>query len=334
MVARSDFNDDGDSDILWRGPTGQVTLWEMDGSKLSLSSPVQQGGQTVDLANGWTVAQSGDFNGDNLADILWRGPDGEVTIWNMDGPELVASSEVMRNGHSVNPGHNWTIQGTGDFNGDGKTDILWRSTADAGAVHIWTMDNADIVSSHPATLGGGGAPNPGSHWNVAGTGDFNGDGMSDIFWRGAAGEVGIWQMNGTEIQDSSLVTLGGHAVNVDNDKWSVAGIGDFNGDGNSDVLWRSASGEVGLWLMDGAHLLVASFIERNGEPLRLSNARWSIAGTGDYNGDGKADILWRGPEGHTVVATLDGSDLQSFQRVHDSSGPVILASSWHIAPTT
>ena len=60
----------------------------------------------------------------------------------------------MRNGHPVNPGHNWTILATGDFNGDRKTDILWRTNQAAGAVRIWTMDDADVLSTSAATLGG------------------------------------------------------------------------------------------------------------------------------------------------------------------------------------
>src|SRR6266545_4812561 len=40
-----------------------------------------------------------------------------------------------------------------------------------------------------------------------------------------------------------------HAA-VPND-WQIQGIGDFNNDGNSDILWRHDSGQVYIWEMDG-----------------------------------------------------------------------------------
>ena len=39
--------------------------------------------------------------------------------------------------------------------------------------------------------------NPGPSWTEIGTGDFNGDGKSDILWQNANGQVAIWEMNGT-----------------------------------------------------------------------------------------------------------------------------------------
>lgn len=38
----------------------------------------------------------------------------------------------------------WKPVGTGDFNNDGKTDILWRR--DDGSVSVWLMDGNNLVS--------------------------------------------------------------------------------------------------------------------------------------------------------------------------------------------
>jgi len=81
--------------------------------------------------------------------------------------------------------------------------------------------------------------------------------------------------------------------------WSVVGTGDFNGDGNSDILWRDTSGNTAIWFMNGAS--VAS----TGGLGNISTA-WSVAQTGDYNGDGKSDILWRDTSGNTAIWFMNG----------------------------
>jgi hypothetical protein len=75
-----------------------------------------------------------------------------------------------------------------DFNGDGKSDILWQN--DNGQVAIWEMNATTVIAG--AVIG-----NPGPSWEVIATGDFNGDGKSDILWQNDSGEVDIWEMNGT-----------------------------------------------------------------------------------------------------------------------------------------
>jgi hypothetical protein len=81
-------------------------------------------------------------------------------------------------------------------------------------------------------------------WQVAGVGDFGGDGKSDILWHHTSGQLSMWQMDG-----QTLVSAG--AVVSIPTAWQVAGVADFNGDGKSDILWRHTSGAVAEWNMDG-----------------------------------------------------------------------------------
>jgi hypothetical protein len=81
---------------------------------------------------------------------------------------------------------------------------------------------------------------------------------------------------------------GGGSVSYVSSGWNIAGIGDFNGDGKADILWRnSTTGQVYIWLMNG------TTIDEQREPRQPVSSDWSIAGVGDFDGDGKSDILWQ-----------------------------------------
>lgn len=171
-----------------------------------------------------------------------------------------------------------------DFNGDGRSDILWRNTNSGGVIEWFINGTAVIGSGSPGTAA---AP-----WTIVGSGDFNGDGNSDILWLNTAtGDAVIWLMNGT-----TVIGTGSPGAAVA--PWSVQGIGDFNGDGRSDILWRnSTTGDAVIWLINGTARI------GTGSP-GAAVAPWTIAGVGDFNGDSRFDILWRNTTTGDVVEWL------------------------------
>ena len=191
----------------------------------------------------------------------------------------------------ANPGPSWKVVGTGDFNGDGMSDILWQNSD--GQVAIWEMNGLTQIPGGSSLVG----PNPGPDWKAVGTGDFNGDGLSDILWQNANGQGSIWEMNGlTQIPGGSAAVGPNPGPG-----WAEIGTGDFNGDGHADILWQNASnGQAAIWEMNGTNVIGGGIVSSNPGP------SWHAIGTGDFNGDGHSDILWQNTDGQAAIWEMNG----------------------------
>jgi hypothetical protein len=94
-------------------------------------------------------------------------------------------------------GREWHVVGLGDFNGDGRSDILWQN--DNGSLLTFHMNGAHIDSAQaPLSLP--------ADWHIYGIGDFGGDGKSDILWRNDNGTVEAWEMNGAQVANAQIIT--------------------------------------------------------------------------------------------------------------------------------
>ncbi|HYC95243.1 MAG TPA: FG-GAP-like repeat-containing protein, partial [Sphingomicrobium sp.] len=202
-----------------------------------------------------------------------------------------------------------------DFNGDGRSDILWRH--DSGAVASWLgQSNGSFVTNNP-----NGFSQVEAAWQVVGLGDFNGDGQSDILWQHDTGILTNWlgQANGSFVSNhaNSWYPLDG--------TWQVEGTGDFNGDGRDDILWRHDSGAVASWLGQSN----GSFVTNNPNGFSQVEAAWQVVSLADFNGDGRDDILWQHDTG--ILTNWLGQSDGSFVSNHANSW-YPLDGTWQVQP--
>jgi hypothetical protein len=232
-----------------------------------------------------------DFNGDGRSDIVWRhAASGENYLYTMNGTAIGADEGYLR----TVADQNWAMAAVGDFDGDGRADILWRHAA-SGENYVYLMNGALIAGE--GYIRQVADPN----WVVAGVGDFDGDGRDDILWRNlASGENYLYPMNGAAIGAGE-----GYVRTVADHRWQVAGVGDFNGDGKSDIVWRNtATGENYVYLMDGIAIAAEGYLRS------VLDQNWQVAGTGDFDGDGRHDLLWRNrASGENYLYRMQGAEI-------------------------
>jgi hypothetical protein len=265
------------------------------------------------------INDSGDLIGNNggstdsflaTPDILWQSASGQVALWDMDAANAIGGGAI-----TPNPGSNWRAIGSGEFYGDGDSDILFQA-ASSGQVAIWEMNGTNVVGGGNGTnVDGGGILNvsPGPSWQVIGDGDFYGrDQDSDILLQNpSSGQVAIWEMNGTNI-------IGGGVVNANpGPGWKAIGKGDFAGNGDSDLLFQDTStGQVAVWEMNGTNIIGGGVVNANPGP------GWRAIGTGDFTGDGDSDILFQSAStGQVAIWEMNGTNIIGGGVLNANPGP-------------
>ena len=303
---RGDLNADARVDVLWRNvASGDNYAYLMSGTA------IQGEGYLRAVPNpAWKVAATGDFDGDGKTDVLWRNTStGENYLYLMNGTSIAGEGYIV-----TVADQNWQVAGAGDFNGDGRDDILWRNVS-TGENYVFPMNGLAIGAGEGylrtvANL----------DWKIAGIGDVDGDGRADIVWRNSAtGENYLFPILGLMVKPTE-----GYVRTVANLDWKIAGIGDSNGDGKADLLWRNAStGENYIFPMVGNEILGSEGYLRS-----VTNLAWEVAQIGDFDGDGKSDILWRNTDtGENYVYLMDGTLIAG-----EAYLPTVADQNWTVVP--
>jgi FG-GAP-like repeat len=284
----------------------------------SIKSPFPNTGYGVSSNNYKFL--TGDFNGDQKTDLVHfvnDGGAGYIHIWksNGDGTFTVDKSFTPWIGYAVNSNsYNYL---TGDFNGDGKTDLV--HLFDNNYIHTWLANNTGTFDTKALFSPRSGYAIGANNYKYL-TGDFNGDGKTDLIHLVSNDGVNVWfsKGDGTFEIKQPLGFKPWNTYPVDSNQYKYI-TGDFNGDGKTDLihfvkLFNTATNKdnsyVHVWLSkgDGTFEVKDGYSPWNKQgaflPIDYSvDANNFNFQTGDFNGDGKTDLIHHVDNNYNLIWT-------------------------------
>jgi hypothetical protein len=200
LAGQADFNGDGNADVFWVNDKGATLAWLMDGLDYLGYIPMKN------ATPSWSVVTLADFNNNGVQDILWQHIDGRLAVWFMNPTNAAvfssSASLVKPAGTSVQ------VVGSGDFNYDGKRDLILQNTSNGsirarymgGGNGVAHLQSTDVLFNNKA-LGGLWS----KAWRVVGTQDFDGDGEPDLIMHHTDGTIAAWHLNGLIITKQTII---------------------------------------------------------------------------------------------------------------------------------
>ncbi len=314
VASAGDVNGDGFCDVVVgdRGTTtegGHVHVYLGSAGGLGSNPTMSLSGHDgPGDGYGFSTASAGDVNGDGYADVIVAAIGWSSHVWrellylgSSTGLSPVPASSLFEPLGSDTVTAVF-VASAGDVNADGFADVIIRAPA-AREVHVYHGSAAGLAAPPVSVL----TRPDGSTFrygvSVATAGDVNGDGFADVVV-GAPEDVGVagagrafaYLGSASGVLPASASSLTGPAGGTHAFGWSVSSAGDVNGDGFADVIvgdtGAGAATQGASVFLGGAAGLVATSVTTLRSP--GAEVMWfghSVAGAGDVDGDGYADVI-------------------------------------------
>jgi FG-GAP repeat/FG-GAP-like repeat len=324
VATAGDINGDGYADVIIGaykyvgGQSNEGRAYVYCGSVAGLSATPEWTVES-DHANaqlGYCVATAGDVNGDGYADVIvgaYQYPDdatsdGWAFLYYGSSVGLSTSADWTADGQQIDAQFGFSVATAGDVNGDGFSDVIIgapnydNGETDEGRAFVY-YGSASSLSETPVWDTEGNQTNAYYGWSVATAGDVNADGFSDVI-------IGAPNYDNGETDEGRAYVYHGSVTGLpDSPDWiaesneagaqfgySVATAGDVNGDGYSDVIigapYYNQADEGAAFVYHGSSSGLSAtaewIAEMEGSDYYFG---WSVAGAGDVNGDGYADVI-------------------------------------------
>jgi hypothetical protein len=267
-----------------------------------------------------------DFDGNGKSDLVFlntsQTPLADVRIWT----DFQRSTERLW--RQVKPV--WDVQVTGDLDGDGAGDIVWRYLADdprdTGVSYIWFYNGGNT----PVVRKRGGAP---LSWSLVGAADFDGNGAADMVYVSPENQVRV-------LMATPNRTCANLSAGVVPTGFKAIKLGDFTGNGRAELLMRNpTTGQTLLKTMNASGLTLPAFTGDPDDPnaactssslalttsdlgLLPSDPAWQLLATGDFDGNGIVDIAWKRADGTITLWLLNRSSDFTAPTIIDNAGIV------------
>ncbi len=338
LAAAGDVDGDGFGDVLVGAPesddplsnAGAAYLYRGSTSGLSALPAWSFTGGIANARLGSSVASAGDVNGDGYGDVAIGAPDltanllfaGRVLVFHGSPSGPGGSPSWIHDGDQALADFGYSLAGGGDVDADGFSDLVVGDPSYFGSYlggKVWIFRGGPTgLSSLPQWEFEGEDAADDFGRSVASAGDVDGDGRSDLVVGASGSNIPARDAGRAYLFLSSPSgpdavpdwTFDGPNVNAWLG-WSVASAGDTNNDGYSDVIVGAPNGTRTMSYEGRAYLFLGGGSGLASEPawdtaggVAYRDLGLSVAGAGDVDGDGFADLLVGDPDADEIGAAL------------------------------
>jgi peptidyl-prolyl cis-trans isomerase A (cyclophilin A) len=253
--------------------SGDLIVSRASGGTFTTAAPVPLG-----AGQGWVNAVAGDFDGDSRTDTATQTSAG---VWWVTRTTATGTAAPTQWGSLAI----YQFPTVGDFNADGKDDIAIRNASNGA----WQVLTSTGSAFNPSRFG---RWNNELTWSNVFAADFTGDGKDDLVGQRSDTAWVVAASTGTAFASTVWTFFSSGQFGT---------VGDFNADGKADIAVRNAANGVWRVLMSsGSGFTPVKF------GTWAADTTWTNVLAGDFDADGRTDLLGQRADGAWHVARSTG----------------------------